>query len=145
METFSALLALCAGNSPVTGAFPTKSPVTRSFVLFFFKSAPEQLSKQSRRRRFETPSCSFWSRCNNEARLGIHEKFKISCWPKQQGTNIIVYSIYTGDFASLLCLIWWSWTINKMGDILQDIFKCIFLNENVWFTLVCSQVKACPN
>ena len=31
METFSALLALCAGNSPVTGEFPTKKPMTRSF------------------------------------------------------------------------------------------------------------------
>ena len=31
METFSALLALCAGNSPVTGEFPAQSPVTRSF------------------------------------------------------------------------------------------------------------------
>ena len=35
METFSALLALCAGNSPVTGEFPTQRPVTRSFDVFF--------------------------------------------------------------------------------------------------------------
>ena len=34
METFSALLALCAGNSPVTGEFPTQRPVTRSFAFF---------------------------------------------------------------------------------------------------------------
>ena len=31
METFSALLAICAGNSPVTGKFPAQMPVTRSF------------------------------------------------------------------------------------------------------------------
>ena len=31
METFSALLAICAGNSPVSGEFPAKRPVTRSF------------------------------------------------------------------------------------------------------------------
>ena len=31
METFSALLALCAGNPPVTGEFPEQRPVTRSF------------------------------------------------------------------------------------------------------------------
>ena len=30
METFSALLALCAGNSPVTGEFPSQRPVTKS-------------------------------------------------------------------------------------------------------------------
>ena len=35
METFSALLALCAGNSPVTGEFLAQKPVTRSFEIFF--------------------------------------------------------------------------------------------------------------
>ena len=35
METFSALLAFCVGNSPVTGEFPAQRPVTWSFVVFF--------------------------------------------------------------------------------------------------------------
>ena len=35
METFSALLAIGAGNSPVTGVFPAQRPVTRSFDVFF--------------------------------------------------------------------------------------------------------------
>ena len=35
METVSALLALCAGNSPVTGEFPSQRPVTRTFYVFF--------------------------------------------------------------------------------------------------------------
>ena len=36
METFSALLAICAGNSPVPGElFPTQRPVTRSFDVYF--------------------------------------------------------------------------------------------------------------
>ena len=35
METFSALLALCAGNSPVTGEFPSQRPVTQRFDVFF--------------------------------------------------------------------------------------------------------------
>ena len=34
METFSALLAICAGNSPVPGEFPTQRPVTQSFDFF---------------------------------------------------------------------------------------------------------------
>ena len=29
-QTFSAILALCAGNSPATGKFPSQRPVTRS-------------------------------------------------------------------------------------------------------------------
>ena len=35
METFSALLALCVGNSPVTGEFSTQRPVTQSFDVFW--------------------------------------------------------------------------------------------------------------
>ena len=35
METFSAILALCAGNSPVTGEFPSQRPVTQSSDIFF--------------------------------------------------------------------------------------------------------------
>ena len=35
METFSALLAICAGNSPVTGEFRAQRPVTRSFDVSF--------------------------------------------------------------------------------------------------------------
>ena len=38
METFSALLAICAGNSPVTSEFPAQRPVTQSFDVFI---APE--------------------------------------------------------------------------------------------------------
>ena len=34
METFFALLAICAGNSPVTGEFPAQRPVMRSFDVF---------------------------------------------------------------------------------------------------------------
>ena len=39
METFSALLSLCAGNSPATGEFPAQRPVTRSFDSVFFNCA----------------------------------------------------------------------------------------------------------
>ena len=35
IETFFALLALCAENSPVTGEFPSQRPVTGSFDVFF--------------------------------------------------------------------------------------------------------------
>ena len=35
METFSALLAICAGNSPVPGEFPAQRPVARSSDVFF--------------------------------------------------------------------------------------------------------------
>ena len=47
METFSAILAICAGNSPVPGEFPTQRPVTRSFDVFFDLRLNKRLSKQS--------------------------------------------------------------------------------------------------
>ena len=47
METFSALLAICAGNSPVPGEFPAQRPVPRSFHDFFDLRLNKPLSKQS--------------------------------------------------------------------------------------------------
>ena len=64
METFSALLALCAGNSPVTGDFPSQRSVMRSFDVFFDRRLNKRLCKQSIRRWFETPMRSPWSQCN---------------------------------------------------------------------------------
>ena len=45
METFSALLAICAGNSPVPGEFPTQRPVTRGFDVYFDLRPNKRLSK----------------------------------------------------------------------------------------------------
>ena len=44
MKTFSALLAICVGNSPVPGEFPAQRPVTRGF---------------------DAPSHSLWRHCND--------------------------------------------------------------------------------
>ena len=44
METFSALLALCEGNSPITGEFPAQRSVTRGFGVFF-DLTPEEMVK----------------------------------------------------------------------------------------------------
>ena len=64
METFFALLSLCAGNSPMTGEFPSQRPVMWSFDVFFDLRFIKRLSKQSRVWWFETPSCSSWRHCN---------------------------------------------------------------------------------
>ena len=56
IETFSALLALWAGNSTVTGELPAQSPVARSFDIFFDLRLNKQLSKQSWGWWFETSS-----------------------------------------------------------------------------------------
>ena len=64
METFSALLAICAGNSPVPGEFPAQRPVTRSFDVFFDLRLNKRLSKQSWGWGFKTLSRPLWRHCN---------------------------------------------------------------------------------
>ena len=55
METFSALLVICEGNSPVTVEFPTQRPVTRSLICIWINGWGWW---------FDTPSRSLWRHCN---------------------------------------------------------------------------------
>ena len=64
VETFSALLAICAGNSPGTGEFPAQRPVTRSFDVFCDLRLNKRLSKQSWGWWFGTLSRPWWRYCN---------------------------------------------------------------------------------
>ena len=64
MKIFPALLAICAGNSPVTGEFPAQRPVTRSFDIFYDLRLNKRLSKQWCGWWFETPSHPLWHHCN---------------------------------------------------------------------------------
>ena len=65
MEIFSVLLALCAGNSQVTGEFPAQRPVTGSFDVFFDLRLNKRWSKQSWGWWYETPLCSLWRHSND--------------------------------------------------------------------------------
>ena len=64
METFSALLAICAECSPVTGEFPAQRPVTRSFDVSFDLCLNKRLSKHSWGWWFETSSSPLWYHYN---------------------------------------------------------------------------------
>ena len=64
METFSALLAICVGNSPVLGEFLAQRPVTRSFDVFFDLRLNKWLSKHSWGWWFETLSHPLWRHRN---------------------------------------------------------------------------------
>ena len=79
METFSALLAICAANSPVIDEFLAQRPVTRRFD-FYDLCLNKRLSKQSWGWRFETPSRPLWRHCN-----------ECSCWwPGNAGSQDIL-------------------------------------------------------
>ena len=64
MEAFSALLAICAGNSSVNGESPSQRPVTGSFDVLFDLRLNERRSKQSWGWWFETPSRPLWRHSN---------------------------------------------------------------------------------
>ena len=64
METFSALLALCVGNSPVTGEFPHKGQWRGALMFSLICHLNKRLSKQSYGWWFEMPSRSLWRHCN---------------------------------------------------------------------------------
>ena len=85
METFSALLAICAGNSLVPGEFPAQRPVTRNFDVFFDLRLNKRLSKQWWGWWFETLSHSLWRHRNDDFQLpyGISSKGP-ECWQWKQ-------------------------------------------------------------
>ena len=84
METFSALLAICAGNSPVPGEFPTQRPVTRSFVFFFDLRRIKGLNKQSWGWWSETRSRPLWRHSNvlHHTVWTVHHYKALICWAR---------------------------------------------------------------
>ena len=73
METLSALLAICAVNSPVNGEFHVQRPVTLSLDDLFDLRLNKRLSKQWWGGCFETLSCPLWRHCNAML-VGIHSE-----------------------------------------------------------------------
>ena len=87
METFSALLVLCAGNSPVTGEFPAQRAVTRSVCVFIDQRLNKRLSIPLWGWWIEKPSRPLWCHCNGSrlmlrySQLRSHLNFlDISLW-----------------------------------------------------------------
>ena len=101
METFSALLALCAGNLPVTGEFPAQRPVTLSFDVFFYLCLNKRFSKQSWGWWFETPSRPLWRHCNNT----VVSKTIGEIWIK---TQTFLFKKMHFKMLSEDCQPWWS-------------------------------------
>ena len=96
METFSALLTICAGNSPGTGKFPAQRPVTRSFDVF------------------EKPSSPLWRRCNALFETLLHElTFKsLSLFSAKISNEFVAtaflfrincYKLYVGISVLIIC------------------------------------------
>ena len=78
METLTALRAICAGNSPVPGEFPTQRLETRSFDVYFDLRPNKRLSKQTWGWWFETPSRPLWRHRNDNECTSIGCNFNYS-------------------------------------------------------------------
>ena len=87
METFSSLLAICAGNSSVPGEFPAQRPVTLNFDVFFDLHLNKQLSKQSWGWWFETLSRPLWWHCN------VAVRNYLLIWHNNQRLNFDFYHV----------------------------------------------------
>ena len=110
METFSALLAICAGNSPVPGEFPAQRPVTRRFDVFFVLRLNKQLSKQSWR---------WWLR-----RYCAHYDVIVMTW-----TNFIIVSMFSCLLLMLNCPLYRY--LSEKCSVSVGIFKS-FPNLTFW-------------
>ena len=97
METFSASLTLCAGNSPGTSEFPAQRPVTGSFDVFFDLRLKKPLSKQSRGWWFDTPLRSLWRHCN----VPFYMK-NVGSWQISMGTSLRCLNLF-GAFCRVMC------------------------------------------
>ena len=117
METFSALLAICAGNSPVPAEFPTQRPVTRSFAVFFDLRLNKRLSKQSWGWWFETLRGPLWRHRNVRHR----NKTRIRLLPINPATTknvingrMVVSSPFQSDANFVIAV---AFVVQYIGDI----------------------------
>ena len=128
METFSALLALCEGNSPVTGEFPSQRPVMRSFDFFFDLRLNKQLSKQSRHWWFETPSRSIilssMTTMSLQSLLGT--LLLPMCEPNFRTIHPVSFEL---PHSNHLCSRWWMADSGRWSAGGQGIMGCFDIQE----------------
>ena len=93
-NSFSALLAICAGNSPDPFGFPTQRPVTRSFDVFFDLCLNKRLSKQWWGWWFEMPPCPLWRHHNVNRGWWVKSVVKTIDLPQsfESQQNLCVYT-----------------------------------------------------
>ena len=125
-ETFSALLAFCAGNSRVAGEFLTQRPVTRSFDVFFDLCQNKRLSKQWWGWWFETPSHPLWRHCN-----GISVVVLFCCVTilyKYSG-KVLTIIVNTFPIKNMLCCVYsaetWSTSFNWLATAVKSMCSCM--------------------
>ena len=113
METFSALLAFCAGNSPVIGEFPAHRPVTRNFDVFSDLRPNKRLRKQWWCWWFQTPLRPLWHHCKED----------VGVWAEDFRQMTIFFKIF-GVGAESWCI---SLTSYERHDVSNHRHVCVSL------------------
>ena len=135
-DTFSALLAICAGNSPVPGEFPTQRPVTRSFGVFFDLRLNKRSSKQSWGWWFETLSHPLWRHRYDLIFFKSHGKLLIFIisrsidWCLMSFISSVLQATYTqmhalSFFSSEICILKLSSSVRFFRNLMREIFLYI--------------------
>ena len=115
METSSALLAICAGNSPPPGKFPTQRPVTRSFDVFFDLRRNKRLNKQWWGWWFETLSRPLWRPRNVATVVQVQLSHCLECSPLQVLMVHFIVEDFTMYLLQVPTLPWWQGSGGQHG------------------------------
>ena len=133
---FSGLLALCEGNSPVTGEFLLQRPVTRSFDVFFDLRLNKRLSKKSWGWWFETPSRSIWRHCNeiptklaHRWKMGQCMRVFYEIWPG------LIFALVFSMLYTISCHTGWCYNISSTTLILSPSKNCHNLTGHTYLCI----------
>ena len=140
METFSALLAICVGNSQVSGECPSQRPVTRSFDVFCDLRLNKRLNKQSWGWWFETPSRSLWRNCNGYFVIAKKTPLSLPSWVNYGMSNTsILETIQRGitasqyEYVSMNCAI-----ASYYSDVIMSAIASQVTGVSIIYSTVCS-------
>ena len=135
METFTALLAMCAENSTGSGEFPAQRPVTRSFDVFFDLRLNKRLSKQLWGWWFETPSRSLCRQCNeqwgkNAYRSRYYNQTKSTGWKRRvYGNQWLVTTLDVGEISRFFDKVDYGSDLHVAVDILYQPWSWLNIDD----------------
>ena len=129
METFSALLTLCAGNSPVTGEFPLQRPVTRSLDIIFDLCLNKRLNKQSWGWWSETPSLPYYCPACRTSLIATRFWVVVIC-PIIKCLTVLEFSFILFDLCLFITI------FNFILNYVPIVTFWIFTYHKIWILLI---------
>ena len=143
METFSALLVICSGNSPGLGKFPAQRQVTRSLGVFFDLHLNKRLCKQSWGWLIETLSVPLWRHSKGYLSPGPlwHRQLPCNRGGGGGGGTIMLNSphyvhIYDAYFQNNHWHRQWIWKVSVMATLKPFCSSCF--SYFLWYSVKCT-------